>query len=459
VDSINDLLGTEFEAYLHSQDSEYEAEPRTATFDPSQPRDKEGQWTSGGIVYHGSPRENLESILKHGIAAYEDKSTRKSHAGITGKVAYVSTSLTEAQAFAMDRPETYHGIVVEIHVPPGEPFKTSPTSSTILARDQAIPASWIKAVYGRVNSKGQFQPPMTKAERARARVTGKYVKTSWQKIRALTTVEAQTVFVVVFLGGDEIHVASRHMEGPVHAAADAHLDKMLVAIQYAFAKGRQAVPRTGTPSARRVAMAVRLALLKVLPGVLQEVLVAGGVAGLAGLVGSLRGAAMEPRTAKAPPTIKRTVSPFKMSFDAHDPRAVTWAKDHAAELADNLSATTEQDIRDAVARAVEFGELDTLYEDVLDAVGNDARAGLIARTEVMTAANEGQRIGWDQAVDEGLLSGDETREWIATGDEGVCPICEALNGEHADLHGEYPAPGGEGPPAHPNCRCTEGIIG
>lgn len=149
-------------------------------------------------------------------------------------------------------------------------------------------------------------------------------------------------------------------------------------------------------------------------------------------------------------------SPFKMSFDASNARAAAWARDHAAELATGISDTTEQIIRDTIARTQDEGDLTEQYDEILTAIGDEDRASLIARTESMTAANEGNRQGWDQAVDAGLLTGDEKRTWIATSD--ACPECEALDEEETDLDGSYPGDGEDGPPLHPNCRCTEGLV-
>lgn len=59
------------------------------------------------------------------------------------------------------------------------------------------------------------------------------------------------------------------------------------------------------------------------------------------------------------------------------------------------------------------------------------RAVLIARTEIMTAANDGQRALWRQAAQAGELN---------------------------LLDGQYPGDGGQGPPLHPDCRCTEGLV-
>lgn len=155
------------------------------------------------------------------------------------------------------------------------------------------------------------------------------------------------------------------------------------------------------------------------------------------------------------PLVKR-VGPLAFRFDASNPAAVAWATEHSAKLVTDISATTEQDIRDAVTRAIEGDGIEAGYDDILAAVGDETRAELIARTEVMMAANEGQRQAWDQAVDDGLLTGTEQRVWIAT--EGACPECDDLDGEQTALDGEYSGDGGDGPPLHPNCRCTEGIV-
>lgn len=163
------------------------------------------------------------------------------------------------------------------------------------------------------------------------------------------------------------------------------------------------------------------------------------------------------RQVLGPPLMRTAAGPFNMKFDATNPDVVRWAREHAVELAKNLGDTTEQDIKDVIARGLEEGNLDEVFDDVLNAVGDPDRAQLIARTEIMTAANEGQRQGWSQAVDDGLLPSDSQVAWIATTD--ACAECDDLDGETRDLDGAYPDPGGDGPPLHPNCRCTEGIIG
>lgn len=242
---------------------------------------------------------------------------------------------------------------------------------------------------------------------------------------------------------NKLKTLAQHPEGPVHAAADAHLHKMTLVVRAAFNLGRKAYKAGG---AKAAAAAVHDALLKALPPVLLATMHAGGMAAL-----------KYPRHAALRALRPGTQSPIAMTFNVDDPNAVAWAKAHAAELAKGISDTTLQNIKDAVANALEGDGLDAAYDDILSAVGDPARADVIARTEVMTAANEGQRQGWSQAVDNGLLAPDAQVAWIASDD--ACPECAALDGTTRDVNGEYDDPdAGDGPPLHPNCRCTEGVV-
>lgn len=89
------------------------------------------------------------------------------------------------------------------------------------------------------------------------------------------------------------------------------------------------------------------------------------------------------------------------------------------------------------------------------------RAKNIARTETIAAANEGQRQAWMQAVRDRLLDATRVeRVWIKTNDEKTCPICLNLDGTTAPIGGQFQSPDIgplTGPPAHPQCRCAQGI--
>jgi SPP1 gp7 family putative phage head morphogenesis protein len=150
---------------------------------------------------------------------------------------------------------------------------------------------------------------------------------------------------------------------------------------------------------------------------------------------------------------------FNLEFDYTNPDVLDWAEQHAADLITGIDSTTRKKIRQYVADALDSGSLDELERQLIPLLGDKDRAELIAHTETMAAANEGQRQSWQQAIDEGYLDTGLTREWIATADEVTCPICNELNGKRTQMDGEYPNGGGVGPPAHPRCRCTEGIVG
>ena len=163
------------------------------------------------------------------------------------------------------------------------------------------------------------------------------------------------------------------------------------------------------------------------------------------------------RTAKRTEFKEQKRGSIVFTFNAASQEAIDWADRHSAELIDGITETSREAINNAIADALEHGT--DPYDDILEAVGDATRAQLIAHTEVMRAVHEGQREAWRQAEEEGLLTGTERVTWIVTGDDKVCPICEELDGKLRKLDGQYHASGDayEGPPAHPRCRCTEGL--
>ena len=144
-----------------------------------------------------------------------------------------------------------------------------------------------------------------------------------------------------------------------------------------------------------------------------------------------------------------------------NPSARDWAKEHAAELIDGITATTRDAIQGIVEDAFDEGRTVAEVADEIDQfLGDENRAELIARTETMTAANAGQQEAWDQAVEDGFLTGEEKQEWITTPDDKLCPICTDMDGEQVGLDEQFDVDGDliDAPPAHPNCRCTIGLV-
>lgn len=90
------------------------------------------------------------------------------------------------------------------------------------------------------------------------------------------------------------------------------------------------------------------------------------------------------------------------------------------------------------------------------------RADIIARTESMRAANQGQLDGWQQAEAEGLVPSAAKREWVVTTDERLCPICASIPRRGpVGLHEAFLDGNDQpimAPPAHPACRCTVSLL-
>lgn len=148
------------------------------------------------------------------------------------------------------------------------------------------------------------------------------------------------------------------------------------------------------------------------------------------------------------------------AFDRTNPKAKQWAEEHAAELITGLSETDRNEVRELVEAAFEEQfDVDELADRITEVIGDADRADVIARTETMRASNEGQSQLWGQAVDAGLLTGLEQKEWITTPDDRLCPICEPMDGETVGLNERFSVEGDsiDGPPAHPSCRCTLGL--
>jgi 2'-5' RNA ligase len=248
----------------------------------------------------------------------------------------------------------------------------------------------------------------------------------------------------------------------MQAAADEHLKKLVKLYEYAFKMGRLGVDRGALETAilarseesvlaamANAPGAVGAAMEEFLEGVILKALKAGGDAGIRLLKKRMR-AASSLRSAAGEDDF------LTMAFDVSNKNAVAWAKKYAAQEVTNITESTRKKIKDVVVKALKGEEGPReLYKSILESIGNKDRAQAISRFELMQASNEGQRQGWSQAVDKGLLNGDEKRVWIAT--EGACSLCEGLDGQTAPLGEEYPNDGGDGPPLHVGCRCTEGL--
>ncbi len=191
------------------------------------------------------------------------------------------------------------------------------------------------------------------------------------------------------------------------------------------------------------------------------------------------------------------VASIGLTFNLDNQRAVDWAARQSAAMVTLVGDETRRAIRTIITRAARDGlspaqvareirALIGLTERDALAVGNlqttlleDGRkpaqvermvaryanrllrwrAETIARTEIMTAANRGQEALWSQAVADGLLAeADWERLWLVAKDERTCKVCQPLDGKRAQMLGGTFTGGVAGPPVHPRCRCTTGLV-
>ncbi|MGB2624303.1 MAG: phage minor head protein [Candidatus Acidiferrum sp.] len=120
-----------------------------------------------------------------------------------------------------------------------------------------------------------------------------------------------------------------------------------------------------------------------------------------------------------------------------------------------ISNTTRDKIREIVADAfthdTPIAEIEAAIQQALEAEGegngifSDARAALIARTEVSTAQVAGNFTAW---VKSGLV---KKIKWLVSNLE-PCPVCLGNENEEVNL-GEPFRSGDIRPPQHPNCAC------
>lgn len=188
--------------------------------------------------------------------------------------------------------------------------------------------------------------------------------------------------------------------------------------------------------------------------------------------------------------------PFRMVFGLPDQRATQWVlstADANGWLRYNVDAEARELIRTTIQRAfVEGGHPYQTARLIRGSIGLNAqqtaalqrfgegltsqgisgsaweravarqearylkyRAEMIARTETLRAAQQGQLEAWQEAKTQGLYEPERTfRVWIAT--SGACDECAAMDGEEALIDESWPH-GDEEAYLHPNCMCTQGL--
>lgn len=128
-----------------------------------------------------------------------------------------------------------------------------------------------------------------------------------------------------------------------------------------------------------------------------------------------------------------------------------------------LSAADKAQIRSRLAKGTVDDEFVAKMQGRYASSLINRRAKNIARTETLRAANHGQREGWKQAVEQGVLPKTARRMWIVTPDDRLRDTHAAVPGMNeggVGLDQAFQTPLGPsmGPPLETNCRCGQGLI-
>ncbi len=137
--------------------------------------------------------------------------------------------------------------------------------------------------------------------------------------------------------------------------------------------------------------------------------------------------------------------------------------DVAAATNRRLSGIDKAQIRSRIAK----GTVDDAFLDKMQARYTESllnrRALNIARTESLRAAHAGQREGWKQAVEQGVLPKTARRFWVVTPDERLSlehALIPGMNEDGRGLDEPFDTPDGwfMDPPIRTNCRCGTGLM-
>jgi SPP1 gp7 family putative phage head morphogenesis protein len=123
-------------------------------------------------------------------------------------------------------------------------------------------------------------------------------------------------------------------------------------------------------------------------------------------------------------------------------------------------------IRSDLAKGVVRGESVSQLARRLMRRGGDPDGGAIADAQFFRGQWDAERLvrtetvnAYTQSQNEALAKTDEDdpgwmKRWDAANDKRVCEDCDQLDGIVVAHDEEFPYDGGDGPPLHPNCRCT-----
>ncbi len=120
---------------------------------------------------------------------------------------------------------------------------------------------------------------------------------------------------------------------------------------------------------------------------------------------------------------------------------------------DSLVASTRAELREIITQGIEDNVgRQAIAADIRDSmVFSEARAQLIAGTEITMANAAGKKASWDQLAQDGQTM---LKEWFISSEADVCDECEGNEGQGEIAYDDEFESGDFMEPAHPACRCV-----
>ena len=131
--------------------------------------------------------------------------------------------------------------------------------------------------------------------------------------------------------------------------------------------------------------------------------------------------------------------------------SLEFLEDIGLEFTQTVNETTIEKIKDTLregfASEESIASLRARVSEVFEGAV-DSRSVAISATEVRRGINYAVLEGYRQS---GIVTG---KQWVTSGDSGVCAICDSLSGKIVGLEEDFGLGVGKVPPAHPRCRCV-----
>jgi len=132
-----------------------------------------------------------------------------------------------------------------------------------------------------------------------------------------------------------------------------------------------------------------------------------------------------------------------------------WQRAVTRQYGRNLADLLAQGIPAGRARTLARRSNAAYYDRLLT-----ARGRAIARTEILSAHNEGRWLAWQDAIRDGVAPTNAMKMWrvrVPQVPDSPCDYCLPFNGETVPWDDEFSA-GVLMPPLHPNCVCTATLV-